>query len=97
MADRAKKISELPAVTSVVGTDLMVAVANASGNGVTSYITVGNLLANSANVQTSYLRSNTTPANATATGVRGEIRYDTSYVYVCTANNVWKRAAISTW
>jgi hypothetical protein len=38
-----------------------------------------------------------TPASATATGTAGTIAWDTSYIYVCTATNTWKRAAISTW
>ena len=38
-----------------------------------------------------------TPASATATGTAGEICWDASYVYVCTATNTWKRTAISTW
>lgn len=43
--------------------------------------------------------SNTTntPASAGATGTTGEVRIDSSYIYVCTATNTWKRAAISTW
>jgi hypothetical protein len=38
-----------------------------------------------------------TPASATATGTAGEICWDASYIYVCTATNTWKRTAISTW
>ena len=38
-----------------------------------------------------------TPASATATGTKGDIVHDTNYIYVCTATNTWKRAAISTW
>lgn len=38
-----------------------------------------------------------TPATAAAVGVAGTITWDASYVYVCTATNTWKRAAISTW
>ena len=37
------------------------------------------------------------PANSTATGTRGQIAFDTDYVYVCVANNTWKRASLSTW
>ena len=37
------------------------------------------------------------PASAGATGTAGDIRYDTDYIYVCTATNTWKRAAIATW
>jgi hypothetical protein len=38
-----------------------------------------------------------TPVSATATGTAGEICWDASYIYVCTATNTWKRAALSTW
>jgi hypothetical protein len=38
-----------------------------------------------------------TPASATATGTTGEICWDASYIYVCTATNTWKRSAIATW
>ncbi len=38
-----------------------------------------------------------TPASASATGTVGTITWDTSYIYVCTAANTWKRVAIATW
>jgi hypothetical protein len=38
-----------------------------------------------------------TPASASASGTQGEIAWDSSYIYVCIADNVWKRVAISTW
>jgi hypothetical protein len=38
-----------------------------------------------------------TPASASATGTAGTIAWDSSYIYVCTATNTWKRAALSTW
>lgn len=38
-----------------------------------------------------------TPASAGATGYRGEICYDSNYIYVCTATDTWKRAALATW
>jgi hypothetical protein len=38
-----------------------------------------------------------TPASASATGTAGTIAWDSSYIYVCTATNTWKRVAISTW
>jgi hypothetical protein len=38
-----------------------------------------------------------TPASATDTGAQGEICWDANYLYVCTATNTWKRAALSTW
>jgi hypothetical protein len=38
-----------------------------------------------------------TPASATAPGTKGDICWDTSYIYVCIATDTWKRTAISTW
>lgn len=38
-----------------------------------------------------------TPSSASDTGTTGEICWDASYIYVCTATNTWKRTAISTW
>ncbi len=38
-----------------------------------------------------------TPASASATGTAGDICWDASYIYVCTAKNTWKRAWIATW
>lgn len=43
------------------------------------------------------LRTAKTPATAGATGNQGDICWDADYVYVCTATNTWKRAAIATW
>ncbi len=40
---------------------------------------------------------NTAPASATAPGVVGEIRITATHIYICTATNVWVRAALSTW
>lgn len=37
------------------------------------------------------------PASAAASGVAGEVSYDASFWYVCTASNTWKRVAIATW
>lgn len=38
-----------------------------------------------------------TPASATDTGTKGQIAWDTGYIYVCTATDTWVRAAIATW
>ena len=37
------------------------------------------------------------PASATATGTKGDIAYDSEYMYVCTDTNTWKRTALTTW
>lgn len=41
--------------------------------------------------------TNRTPSSATDTGVKGQVAYDTNYIYVCVNSNVWKRVSISTW
>jgi hypothetical protein len=97
MADRAKKLSELPTATSVAGDALMVVVDTPSGTANTKQITVSNLLSNSANVRATSIKGTTAPSTANTTGVAGEIRYDSSYVYICVATNTWKRASLSTW
>ena len=37
------------------------------------------------------------PGSATATGSSGEISYDSSYFYVCTGTDTWRRVALSSW
>ena len=43
------------------------------------------------------IREQNAPAAASSNGFRGEIRYDSNYIYVCVADNTWKRVALSTW
>lgn len=43
------------------------------------------------------VRTAKTPASASDTGTQGQIAWDADYIYVCTATDTWKRAAISTW
>ena len=40
---------------------------------------------------------NSTPSSASATGTLGDIRFTADYIYVCTATDTWKRAALSSW
>ena len=92
MSDRAKKISELSALAAPSADDLMVIVDDPSGTPVTKYVTVGNLLGNStANV----VIRNSTPANSTITVKKGTIMFDTTYLYVATADNVLKRITLN--
>ena len=41
--------------------------------------------------------SSGTPASSTATGTKGEVKYDASYVYICIATNSWIRAVREEW
>lgn len=43
------------------------------------------------------LRKVTVPSTATSSGAVGDVAYDASYLYVCTAANTWVRAALATW
>lgn len=92
MSDRAKKITELTALAAPSADDLMVIVDDPSGTPVTKYVTVGNLLGNSAANVVIY---NSTPANSTITVKKGTLMFDTSYLYVATANNTLKRVALT--
>ena len=38
-----------------------------------------------------------TITNANDPGVKGDICWDSSYIYVCTATDTWKRVGIATW
>lgn len=44
-----------------------------------------------------HITNTQTPASASDTCTTGQVTWDSSYVYVCTATNTWKRAAITTW
>jgi hypothetical protein len=43
------------------------------------------------------VRTSYTPATSGASGNAGEIAWDANYIYVCTATNTWRRAAIGNW
>jgi hypothetical protein len=38
-----------------------------------------------------------TPSSASDTGTTGDICWDSSYIYICTATNTWRRIAHATW
>lgn len=41
--------------------------------------------------------TNRTPSSATDTGIKGQVAWDSSYIYVCVSDDVWKRTALSSW
>jgi len=92
MADKALKISELTALTTISGDDLLVIVDDPSGTPTTKKVTVANLLGNSA---ANVVIQNVTPANGTITVTKGTIMFDSSFIYIATANNVIKKVALS--
>lgn len=76
--------------------------ANTTLNGSNTYITAnvnatGISTINQLKVANNHLVITTaqTPGSNSATGSAGEIAWDTDYIYVCIADNIWKRVAIS--
>jgi len=90
MTDQSKKVSQLTIATSAANTDRVVLLSNPSTNASLKTIALTNL-------SLPVNLSNSVPANSTSVGTAGSIRYDSSYIYVCTANNTWKRSALTTW
>lgn len=43
------------------------------------------------------IKTSRTITNSNDNGYKGEICYDTNYIYVCIADNTWKRCALNTW
>lgn len=92
MSDRSKKVSELTALSSPAGEDLLLIVDDPSGTPVTKKVTVSSLLGNSSANVVIY---NATPANSTISVKKGTLMFDADYLYVATANNTLKRIALS--
>ena len=90
MADNSKKVSELAQAANVASTDRILVLRSPSSNGSVRTIPFGTLCAN-------IVLSNTVPANSTANGLAGTLSYDSNYVYVCIANNTWKRTSLTAW
>jgi hypothetical protein len=101
--DRALKISELDPATNPASNSLLVIVTNPyTANADTLRITLTNFFANvTSNVvingEKLVIPTTTPPANTDGAGQRGELRFNNTHIYVCIANNSWKRAALSTW
>jgi hypothetical protein len=39
--------------------------------------------------------SHTPPSSSSDTGTKGEVRFDTDYIYICVNDNEWKRSSLS--
>lgn len=48
-----------------------------------------------ASIRTIRSENNVTPASGTASGVKGDIVWDSGFVYVCTSTNSWSRATLN--
>ena len=64
-------------------------------NGVTNtvIVSVGTLFNNSA-ISSVRVPTSSPPANSTASGSTGTVVWDSGFIYVCVANNTWKRATL---
>lgn len=104
MADSAKKVNELPVKTSANTSDQMIFIYNAANATLaqTAIITLSNLMANTPNLQirasnVGFTNTISDPANSTATTVlAGTVLFSNAFVYFAIANNILKRAALST-
>ena len=90
MTDNSKKVSQLPTAANVAVTDRVLVLRDPNGSPSVRTVNVGIFAAN-------LVISNTVPATASSNGVAGTISRDSNYLYVCVANNTWKRVALSTW
>lgn len=88
MAGSSRKVSNLAVTTTSSKSDRVLILKNPASVPNTMTITIENLMVNVA-------ISNSAPANSTANGFAGNIRYNANYLYICTANNVWGRIALS--
>lgn len=97
----AKKVTELGALTNAAPTDVLLIVHEPSTNAVSQKITVsnffGNVTANAVFNGTLSMSNTAPPTTAVGTGRKGEIRYDSSFLYICIATNTWKRTPLSDW
>jgi hypothetical protein len=72
--------------------------ASIAPEGTVAYDTTKNrLIVSTGSVAESVATSVTAPSTATSAGVPGQFASDSSYIYVCTALNTWKRASIAAW
>ena len=90
MTNTAKKTSELSVAANIAATDRFLIIRDPSGTPSTRTVTLSTVAAN-------LTLSNSTPANSTANGLAGEMKYDSSYLYVCVSNNTWKRITLESY
>ena len=58
----------------------------------------GNFIANNISSSGNLITSNSyVPSANNSVGTTGQITWDEDYVYICVAENIWKRANLSTW
>lgn len=87
----ARKISDLNTANTLALTDRVVVLVNPN--------TTANVLTITANTFAMSIPAmtlvNSTPINSSSPGTKNQITYDSNYIYVCVANNVWKRVSLN--
>ena len=99
MADRTKKITDLPELTVADGNNVILVIDNIDTTANTKQITLNNLFSNygdDISANSFLIKYNSTPANSTVTVTQGSIFFDSNYLYVAVANNTLKRVSLST-
>jgi len=91
-----KKITELAATTAPVANDVLVIVTDVANTAVTKKVTASNLFNSIPAGKIQLANTTNAPASSSANGSVGEVRVTSTYVYVCTATNTWKRVALET-
>lgn len=89
MANTGNKVSQLPTASNVASTDRVMVLRDPSGNASVRTVPFLNFSAN-------LIVSNTIPSTSSANGIAGEIAYDSTHFYICTANSAWKRITLET-
>lgn len=85
------KTSNLGVTPSLSANDRIVVLTNPATSAQTQTISFSSFVNSIANAQLG------TISPSTSNGVMGQVSIDSSYIYVCTANNVWKRAALTSY
>lgn len=95
-----KSDTTLAGTLGVTGTSTLAGVTVSSDLTVASDVTIsGNISGANLDISGDHINIATlkTPASATDSGTRGDICWNTDYMFVCVATDKWERAAISTW
>ena len=83
--------------TGAASVQVKVAKSGASGNADNTPATVATFDSNGASLARLFVTAPSIPASAASTGTPGEIAWDATYIYVCTATNTWKRTTLASW
>jgi hypothetical protein len=65
--------------------------------GTGDYTSSGSITIGGVTITNTLIVASDAPASPTSIGTTGTITWDSDYMYVCIADDVWKRTALSTW